>query len=81
MNKDLKGLVESRALGAWRETLALLCTYASKAEWAELAEALAARLASAGSVAPATLCYICAGAVEQAASIWCQAYQDAAGEN
>jgi protein transport protein SEC31 len=38
MKKELRGLVEERSPAAWRETLALLCTYAPKAQWAELTE-------------------------------------------
>jgi len=70
MKKELRGLVEERPTAAWRETLALLCTYAPKAQWAELTEALAEQLATAGDTLAATLCFITAGAVEKAAAIW-----------
>ncbi|KAG6544223.1 hypothetical protein Mapa_014326 [Marchantia paleacea] len=70
VNHDLKGLVESRPLKAWKETLALLCTYAPFEDWTQLSDALAARLDAAGEIQAATLCYICSGNIEKVAEIW-----------
>ncbi|KAL3683229.1 hypothetical protein R1sor_001251 [Riccia sorocarpa] len=70
VNHDLKGLVETRPLKAWKETLALLCTYAPFEDWTQLSDALAARLDTAGEIQAATLCYICSGNIEKVAEIW-----------
>ncbi|KAL2612070.1 hypothetical protein R1flu_023762 [Riccia fluitans] len=70
VNHDLKGLVESRPLKAWKETLALLCTYAPFEDWTQLSDGLAARLDAAGEIQAATLCYICSGNIEKVAEIW-----------
>lgn len=80
MKKELRGLVEERPTAAWRETLALLCTYAPKAQWAELTETLAEQLAAAGDTLAATLCFITAGAVEKAAAIWVATYRAVGAE-
>eukprot|EP00959_Pyramimonas_sp_CCMP1952_P308073 6447497-Pyramimonas_sp.AAC.1 len=80
MQKDLGSLVEGRPLASWRETLAMLCTYAPRGQWAELAQALAAKLAAAGQTAPATLCYICAGNADQATAMWCSSYKAGEGK-
>eukprot|EP00898_Chlorokybus_atmophyticus_P008870 jgi/Chlat1/8985/Chrsp94S08270 len=74
MKKDLFELIKVRPLHEWKETLALLCTYAAPREWAPLCEALAARLLPVDPQA-ATLCYICAGSIEQAVSMWSQKYK------
>eukprot|EP00955_Chlamydomonas_euryale_P108309 365838-Chlamydomonas_euryale.AAC.5 len=41
MEGDWVSLVRSRPVGVWRETLALLATYADPGDWATLCEALA----------------------------------------
>eukprot|EP00245_Coleochaete_scutata_P005204 TRINITY_DN18571_c0_g2_i1.p1 TRINITY_DN18571_c0_g2~~TRINITY_DN18571_c0_g2_i1.p1 ORF type:complete len:1125 (-),score=228.11 TRINITY_DN18571_c0_g2_i1:535-3909(-) len=70
INNDMKGLVASRPTQQWKETLALLCTYARSEEWTGLCDALALRLDSAGNTQDAILCYICAGNIERAVEIW-----------
>ena len=55
---------------AWRETLAMLSTYAPAQEWGALAGVLAARLSAAGDSAAATLCHVCAGDVDAAVGHW-----------
>ncbi|KAJ7547293.1 hypothetical protein O6H91_08G078700 [Diphasiastrum complanatum] len=70
VNNDLKRLISSRPLTDWKETLALLCTYAQSEDWTLLSDALAARLDSAGETHAATLCYICAGNIDRAVEIW-----------
>lgn len=70
VDKDLQGMVNTRPTEAWQETLALLCTYAPSDEWASLCMALALRLAAAGEAEAASLCYVCAGSVEEAVSEW-----------
>ncbi|KAK3253493.1 hypothetical protein CYMTET_37261 [Cymbomonas tetramitiformis] len=75
VEKDLTGLVQTRPLSNWKETLAMLCTYAPCADWAGLAEMLADKLAGMKMMEAATLCYICAGSVDKAATIWANLYK------
>ncbi|GLJ29888.1 hypothetical protein SUGI_0590840 [Cryptomeria japonica] len=70
VNNDLIGLVNSRPLKFWKETLALLCTYSQREEWTVLCDTLASRLTTAGNTLAATLCYICAGNIEKTVEIW-----------
>mmetsp|Transcript_24380 Transcript_24380/g.43410 ORF Transcript_24380/g.43410 Transcript_24380/m.43410 type:complete len:1160 (-) Transcript_24380:43-3522(-) len=70
MDNNLQMLVRTRPLKLWKETLALLCTYARSDEWGQLCSNLAACLAKAGNEHAATLCYICAGNVDQAVKHW-----------
>lgn len=72
VNNDLIGLVNSRPLKSWKETLALLCTYSQREEWTVLCDTLASRLTAAGNTLAATLCYICAGNIEKTVEIWSQ---------
>uniref|UniRef100_A0A0D6QV06 Sec16 Sec23-binding domain-containing protein n=1 Tax=Araucaria cunninghamii TaxID=56994 RepID=A0A0D6QV06_ARACU len=72
VHNDLIGLVNSRPLKSWKETLALLCTYSQREEWTLLCDTLASRLAAAGNRLAATLCYICAGNIEKTVEIWSQ---------
>ncbi|KAK9141413.1 hypothetical protein Scep_011094 [Stephania cephalantha] len=69
-NNDLMGLVNSRPLNSWKETLALLCTFAEGKKWTELCDSLAARLMHAGNTLAATLCYICAGNIDKTVEMW-----------
>ncbi|KAH7443245.1 hypothetical protein KP509_02G027200 [Ceratopteris richardii] len=68
--RDIGNLVNSRPLSSWRETLALLCSYAGSQEWTLLCDALAARLDAAGLSQAALLCYICASNIEELARLW-----------
>ncbi|KAJ0977981.1 hypothetical protein J5N97_013455 [Dioscorea zingiberensis] len=70
VNNDLMGLVTTRPLNSWKETLALLCTFACKEDWTVLCDTLASRLMVAGNTLPATLCYICAGNIDKTVEIW-----------
>ena len=70
VSDDLGALVSSRSLVKWRETLAILCTYAPAEEWGSLAGVLAGRLAAAGDAHAATLCNVCAGDVDAAVGHW-----------
>lgn len=64
------GLVKSRPLDRWRETLALLCAYSEGDDFYALSDLLAKRLAGAGLPGPATLAWICANNVEKAVRQW-----------
>ncbi|XP_058107910.1 protein transport protein SEC31 homolog B isoform X2 [Magnolia sinica] len=70
VNNDLMNLVNTRPLNSWKETLALLCTFAQKEEWTVLCDTLALRLMVAGNTLAATICYICAGNIEKTVAIW-----------
>ncbi|XP_058078793.1 protein transport protein SEC31 homolog B-like isoform X2 [Magnolia sinica] len=70
VNNDLMSLVNARPLHSWKETLALLCTFAQKEEWTRLCDTLASRLMTAGNTLAATLCYICAGNIDKTVEIW-----------
>lgn len=70
VNNDLTGLVNTRPLNSWKETLALLCTFAEKTEWTLLCGSLASRLMAVGNTLAATLCYICAGDIDKTVGIW-----------
>ena len=62
--------MKSRPLSGWKETLAILLSYASPDEWPDLCDALARKLAAGGNGHAATLAWICAGNVEQTIKMW-----------
>jgi protein transport protein SEC31 len=65
---------------AWKETLAILVTYATADEFASLSDSLATRLKEVGKDSKAaTLCYICAGNVDRTVQIWLEEDAKAAG--
>ncbi|CAM0152285.1 unnamed protein product [Urochloa decumbens] len=67
---DLMSLVGTCPLHSWKETLALLCTYAQGEEWTVLCNTLASRLLSVGDRLAASLCYMCAGNIDKTVEIW-----------
>ncbi|PON74322.1 Guanine nucleotide-binding protein, beta subunit [Parasponia andersonii] len=70
VNNDLLSLVNTRPLKFWKETLALLCSFASREQWTTLCDALASKLNAAGNTLAATICYICAGSIDKTVEIW-----------
>lgn len=70
VNNDLMSLVNTRPLKSWKETLALLCTFAPREEWTMLCDTLASKLMAFGNTLAATLCYICAGNIDKTVEIW-----------
>ncbi|KAK8639817.1 hypothetical protein V6N13_138184 [Hibiscus sabdariffa] len=70
VNNDLMTLVNTRPLKFWKETLALLCTFAQKEEWTMLCDTLASKLMVNGNTLAATLCYMCAGNIDKTIEIW-----------
>ncbi|XP_010523659.1 PREDICTED: protein transport protein SEC31 homolog B-like isoform X2 [Tarenaya hassleriana] len=70
VNNDLMTLVHTRPPKFWKETLALLCSFAQGDEWTSLCDALASKLMAAGNTLAATLCYICANNVDKTVEIW-----------
>ncbi|CAN6312709.1 unnamed protein product [Urochloa humidicola] len=70
VSNDLKSLVGTCPLHSWKETLALLCTYAQGEEWTVLCNTLASRLLSVGDRLATSLCYMCAGNIDKTVEIW-----------
>ncbi|XP_057748761.1 protein transport protein SEC31 homolog B [Arachis stenosperma] len=70
VSNDLLSLVNTRPLKFWKETLALLCSFAQRDEWTMLCDTLASKLMGAGNSLAATLCYICAGNIDKTVEIW-----------
>ncbi|KAF1793506.1 WD40 repeat, conserved site [Phytophthora cactorum] len=67
IKNELTELVEISDLAEWRETLAILSTYAKSEEFPSLCDKLATRLEAAGDLHSATLCFMCAVNVEKTA--------------
>ncbi|GMH30630.1 hypothetical protein Nepgr_032473 [Nepenthes gracilis] len=70
VNHDLMSIVNTRPLKSWKETLALLCTFAQKEEWTLLCDTLASKLMVADNKLAAILCYMCAGNIDKTVEIW-----------
>ncbi|CAH8252778.1 unnamed protein product [Arabidopsis lyrata] len=70
MNNDLMTFVHTRPPKSWKETLALICTFAEGDEWISLCDALTSNLMDPGFTLAATLCYICSGNVDKTVDIW-----------
>ncbi|KAG6677018.1 hypothetical protein I3843_14G006100 [Carya illinoinensis] len=75
VNNDLLSIVNTRPLKFWKETLALLCSFAQREEWTVLCDTLASKLLNAGNTLAATLCYICAGNIDKTVEIWSRSLQ------
>eukprot|EP01137_Pigoraptor_chileana_P000401 Opistho-2@36513 len=78
VTRNWRDIVDSADIANWRETLALLCTYARTDEFASLCGALAERIdrESADGTTTALLVYICAGDVERVVDCWIRIYGD-----
>lgn len=70
VNRDLTNFVERVELAYWREALVLICSHSSGDENRSLAALLGDRLEKAHQSAASTLCYLCAGAVDNVTSSW-----------
>ncbi|KAL8171502.1 hypothetical protein V2J09_023306 [Rumex salicifolius] len=70
VNRDLTAVVNTRPLKYWKETLALVCTFAQGEEWTSLCGTLASKLMASGYTLASTLCYICAGNIDKTVEIW-----------
>ena len=71
VHEDFAGYVGASSLATWRETLALLNTYAGPTELSPLCNQLGDRLhAERGDSAAATVCYMCAANVEKVTELW-----------
>ena len=72
MNHDFKTLISQQKPSSWRETLALLCTYAETDEWPTLCSSIGDSLMNSNDVNGAVLCYICGGNLDSAVRLWSQ---------
>lgn len=70
IHNKLGDFVTSSDPANWHETLALICTYASEAEYKPLCKALGDHLEAAGDIANASVCFMCAMNLEKAAKYW-----------
>ncbi|KAI5430565.1 hypothetical protein KIW84_034957 [Lathyrus oleraceus] len=69
VSNDLLSLVNTRPLKFWKETLAILCSFAQRDEWTMLCDTLASKLMGAGNTEVATLCYLCVGNIDKTVEI------------
>lgn len=72
MKDELRQLVEDSDLNDWKAILAILCTYATRDDFAIFCGLLGDRLQQSGNLKSATLCYICAGNIDKTVNIWVQ---------
>ena len=70
MKSELAELISDSDVSLWRETLAILSTYAKSDEFPRLCIALGERLEEEGDPQSASLCYCCSGSVEHASRYW-----------
>eukprot|EP00735_Rhodelphis_limneticus_P004984 TRINITY_DN1665_c0_g1::TRINITY_DN1665_c0_g1_i1::g.17806::m.17806 TRINITY_DN1665_c0_g1::TRINITY_DN1665_c0_g1_i1::g.17806 ORF type:complete len:1147 (-),score=366.04,sp/Q8L611/SC31B_ARATH/34.52/0.0,WD40/PF00400.27/8.4,WD40/PF00400.27/0.0072,WD40/PF00400.27/0.11,WD40/PF00400.27/48,WD40/PF00400.27/3e-05,WD40/PF00400.27/31,Sec16_C/PF12931.2/5.7e-09,Sec16_C/PF12931.2/1.5e+02,SRA1/PF07304.6/6.9e-10,Med15/PF09606.5/0.15 TRINITY_DN1665_c0_g1_i1:221-3661(-) len=70
LNKDLMGYVQSASTESWKQTLAVLCTYAPPKQFSEYCGCLAKRLEESGMTHAAIICYMCAGDIDACAALW-----------
>lgn len=71
IRNELRSFVTQSALYKWRETLALLSTYAKTEEFPTMCELLGSRLETeAGDVSAAKLCYMCAMNYGKVIALW-----------
>ena len=71
IRNELRSFVAQSALYKWRETLALLSTYAKTDEFPAMCELLGSRLESeANDVSAAKLCYMCAMNYGKVITLW-----------
>lgn len=70
VDNNLESIVAQQSPSKWRETLALLCTYAQADQWFSLCSLVGDSLVAARDVEAALLCYICAGNLDKAVGLW-----------
>ncbi|XP_036386111.1 protein transport protein Sec31A isoform X2 [Megalops cyprinoides] len=73
VTQNWRDIVQSCDLDNWKEALAALLTYTRPEEFAELCDALGARLEHEGTekhCLQACLCYICSGNIEKLVECW-----------
>ena len=77
---DIATLIKGRAPGDWKDTLGLICTYASQDDWPKLCKELGDSLHASGMMHAALLCFMCAGDVDSAVRIWSTSLQGMVGD-
>jgi len=78
VHQDFGKYVAESSLCSWKETLALINTYASAEEFPGLCSGLAYRLeAESADLRGATICYMCAASVGKAIELWQSHYASA----
>ena len=78
--KNMWDVVHNADLKDWKETMAMICTYAKQSEFADLCEALGDRLEDGVELASqssdlrknASFCYLAGSKLEKVVSIWIQ---------
>ena len=79
VRKRLADVIAASDLSLWRETMAVLCTYASVDEFKPVCDLLGNRLLQERrDSASALLCFICANNVDAAVNIWLEASKELA---
>lgn len=73
LSGDWASFVAAQPPPAWKQTLAALLTSAPYDQFESLVATLAGKLAGAGIMHAATLCYVCSGDVESAVKMWTKA--------
>ena len=73
VGKNLWDVVHNANIQNWKETMAILCTYADEEEFPDLCEALGDRLEEAGSNRKdASFCFLAGSKLEKVVPIWAQ---------
>lgn len=77
IGKNLWDVVYNADLSNWKETMAVLCTYADPNEFPDLCEALGDRILETGASKDASFCYLVGSKLEKVITIWITELQDA----
>lgn len=77
VGKNLWDVVHNADIQNWKETMAILCTYADEEEFSDLCEALGDRLEESGdSKKDASFCYLAGSKLEKVVPLWAQDMHD-----
>lgn len=70
IGKNLWDVVYNADLSNWKESMAIVCSYAEHSEFSDLCEALGDRVMESGSLEDASFCYLVGSKLEKVTSIW-----------
>jgi protein transport protein SEC31 len=70
IGKNLWDVVYNADLSNWKESMAIVCSYADQAEFSDLCEALGDRIMESGSLEDASFCYLVGSKLEKVTAIW-----------
>jgi protein transport protein SEC31 len=76
IGKNLWDVVYNADLSNWKESMAVLCTYADPNEFPDLCEALGDRIIADGSLKDASFCYLVGSKLEKVIDIWITELQE-----